>query len=110
MLNERELDTKSAGKYAWFAARDARQRSLAAQSHFPLAKQAEADRVKFVLELLYSGKVFDPTYRGEWISIKIENPRVRDRQQLASMEKEWDVRGYSKVSTPQGITYRIPKV
>ena len=50
---ETETQHKAAGNYAWFAAKDARQRSLANASHFTDVQKAKADRIKFALELVY---------------------------------------------------------
>ena len=108
-MQERELETKSAGYYAYAAARDARMRAAAMWSHYTEAERVRAERMKLALELCYSAKRFFVNPRGKFITIKIENPRVRDRANLDLLERDYEREGITKIVTPQGITYRIPK-
>lgn len=108
-MQERELETKNAGFYAYAAARDARMRAAAMWSHYTEAERARAERMKLGLELCYSAKRFFINPRGKFITIKIENPRVRDRVNLELLEADYEREGITKIVTPQGVTYRIPK-
>jgi hypothetical protein len=108
-MQERELDTPSAGFYAYAAARDAAQRSYAASTHYTEKQKIAAERMKLVLEMMYSARAFHVNYRDRFIAIKIDSPRVIDRANLATMETEWATAGVVKRATAQGIIYRIPK-
>lgn len=108
-MKERELETKSAGFYAYAAARDARMRAAAMWSHYTDAERVRAERMKLALELCYYAKRFYINPRGKFITIKIENPKIKDHRNLALLEADYEQEGITKVVTPQGITYRIPK-
>ena len=108
-MKERELETRNAGFYAYAAARDARMRATAMWSHYTEAERVRAERMKLALELCYSAKNFYINPRGRFISIKIDNPRVKDRSNLALLEQDYVEQGITKIVTVQGITYRIPK-
>jgi hypothetical protein len=108
-MQDRELETRSAGFYAYAAARDARMRAAAMWSHYTEAERVRAERMKLALELCYSAKNFYINPRAKFITIKVENPRVKDRRNLALLEEDYAVEGIAKVVTAQGITYRIPK-
>ena len=109
-MKERELETKSAGYYAYAAARDARMRAVAMWSTYTSAEQVRAERIKLGLEMVYSAKGIHINPRGKFIAIKVDRPQVRDRRNLALLEKDYDAIGITKVVTEQGITYRIPKI
>jgi hypothetical protein len=108
-MKERELETRNAGFYAYAAARDARMRATAMWSHYTEAERVRAERMKLALELCYSAKNFYINPRGKFITIKIDNPRVKDRSNLALLEQDYVEQGITKIVTAQGITYRIPK-
>ena len=108
-MQERELDTLSAGFYAYAAARDAAQRSYAASTHYTEQQKTRAERMKLVLELVYSAKAFHVNYRDRFIAIKLDRPTIRDRRNLAAIEADWAAAGIVKRTTAQGIIYRIPK-
>jgi len=107
-MQVRELETKNAGYYARAATINARVSSYAASTHYTQSQRTQAERVKIMLEEVYSGTVY-LNYRKKFIAIKIETPRVRNSKLLRELETEYTLRGYSKIQTAQGITYRIPK-
>lgn len=109
-MKEKELDTQSAGYYAFAAARDARMRATAMWSHYSDAERVRAERMKLGLELCYSAKGIYINPRNKFIAIKIDNPTVKDRKNLALLEQDYEAQGIAKVVTAQGITYRIAKV
>jgi hypothetical protein len=78
-------------------------------SHYTEAERVRAERMKLALELCYSAKNFYINPRGRFISIKIDNPRVKDRSNLVLLEQDYVEQGITKIVTVQGITYRIPK-
>jgi len=108
-MQERELETRNAGFYAYAAARDARMRAAAMWSHYTDAERVRAERMKLALELCYSAKRFFINPRGKFITIKVENPRVVDRRNLDLLEDDYELEGITKVATAQAVIYRIPK-
>ena len=108
-MQERELDTKGAGFYAYAAARDDRMRAAAMWSHYTEAERVRAERMKLALELCYSAKNFYINPRGKFITIKVENPRVKDRSNLELLEEDYAAQGIIKIVTAQAVIYRIPK-
>lgn len=108
-MKEKELDARPAGYFAYAAARDARVRTIAMWSHYKPEQQVEAERVKLGLELVYSFKNIYVNPRTKYITIKVENGRVKDAKGLKFLEEEWTAKGYTKVVTNQGVMYRIPK-
>lgn len=108
-MQERELESKNAGYFAYAAARDAAQRSYAASTHYTEKQKIAAERMKLVLEMMYSARAFHINYRDRFVAIKLDSPTVRDRANLAMMETEWAAAGVVKRATAQGIIYRIPK-
>jgi len=108
-MQERKLDTKSAGYYAYAAARDARMRAAAMWSHYTEAERVRAERMRLALELCYSAKGFYMNPRGKFITIKVDRPRVVDRINLELLEGDYEQQGITKVVTAQAVIYRIPK-
>jgi hypothetical protein len=108
-MKERELETKSAGYYAYAAARDARMRAAAQWSYYSEAERVRAERMKLALELCYSARAFYINPRDKFITIKIDRPRIRDRANLELLEADYEREGVVKIATAQGISYRIPK-
>lgn len=103
------IDTREAA-HKFFAYNDARMSSIAASTHYDQSQKLQAERMKFVLELVYAAKDMYVTFRKKFIAIKIDDARVRDKAKLAEFEAYWGDKGVIKVVTPQGVTYRIPKV
>jgi hypothetical protein len=108
-MQEREIETKNAGYFAYAAARDAAQRSYAASTHYTEKQKVAAERMRLVLEMMYSARAFHVNYRDRFVAIKLDRPTVRDRKNLAQFETEWAAAGVVKRTTAQGIIYRIPK-
>ncbi len=90
----------------WWAAQDARIRNIANKSHWGPQVQLKVEQMKMVLDCLYSGKIYE-AYRRKSVAIKIDQPRVKARSDLALMEAEWARQGITKTETPQGILYRV---
>jgi len=109
-MNARELDTKSAGYYAFAAARDASMRAIAMWSHYTEVERVRAERMKLGLELVYSAKGIYINPRGKFIAIKVDRAQVRDRKNLALLEADYDKADIKKAVSAQGVIYRIPKV
>jgi hypothetical protein len=108
-MNATELDTKAA-PFAWVAARDAAMKSYAASTLYTEAQKVRAERMKLGLEMVYSARSAFITYRKKFVTIKLDQARVRDRKTLALLEKDYTAQGdITKVVTDQGITYRIAR-
>ena len=108
-MKAQELETKSAGYYAYAAARDASMRAVAMWSHYTDRERVRAERIKIGLEMVYNAKGVHINPRGKFIAIKVDQARVRDRKMLALLEKDYELLSITKVVTEQGVTYRIPK-
>lgn len=109
-MQEREIESQSAGYYAYAAARNARMRAVAMWSHYTEAERIRAERMKLGLELVYSAKGVYINPRNKYITIKLDKPTVKDRKNLALLEQDYERDGVKKVVTAQGVIYRIPKV
>ena len=109
-MKAQELESKSAGYYAYAAARDASMRAIAMWSHYTDRERVRAERMKLGLEMVYNAKGIYVNPRGKFIAIKVDQPQVRDRKNLALLEKDYELLAITKVVTEQGITYRIPKI
>lgn len=108
-MKSRELDTEGAGRFAFAAARDAQFKSACEAQNYSQQQKIAAERMKYAMELCYSNKTIYITYRKKFITVKIEAAVVKDRKNLALLEKDYETAGYTKVVSTQGITYRIPK-
>ena len=104
---EKETNYKSAGKWAWFAERDARMRSAVNSSLFSDSQKLRAERVKLALELVYNSDFIKIEFRKKFISVKVQKPRVKDKKGLQLLDMCYKNEGYTKVLTAQGFTYRI---
>ena len=103
-----ELETKSAGRYAYFAAQDAAVKSYAASTHYNSQQKLNAERKKLVLEMAYYGEVH-VNYRKKFVALKVVNTNVQNRKLLAELEQDFAEQNIARVITAQGIVYRIPK-
>jgi len=106
---QKELEIKSAGFYAYAAARDARMRAAAMWSHYTEVERVRAERMKLALELCYAAKGFYINPRRKFITIKVDSPRVVDVSNLKLLEGDYEKQGITKVVTAQAVIYRIPK-
>lgn len=108
-MKELETEHKSAGKYSWFAERDARLRSVVNSSRFSDIQKLKAERVKLALEMCVFAKQVYIEYRQKFISVKVHKPGHIDRKTLDLFENDWKNDGIlgEKVNTKQGVTYRL---
>lgn len=98
---------EASNKYAAYM--NARVRSYAASTAYSDKQKIEAERMKVVLSIVYMFKDIYVTYRKKFITIKLDQARVSDRVSLSELEAEWMLKGITKVVSPQGVIYRIPK-
>ncbi len=87
---------------------DARMRNLAGKSHYSYSQQTRAERMRLVLEIVYTAKDIYINYRQRFIAVKVDGARVADKSSLSELEAEWALEGITKAVTAQGVVYRIP--
>jgi hypothetical protein len=102
-----ETEHVDAGRFAWFAARDAKMRSAINASRFTDKQKLRGEQIKLALSLLYSYKELTLDYTKRHIRVKVSNANIKDRKTLRERENEWAIEGIEKVLTNQGIIYRV---
>ncbi len=102
-----ETEHKSAGNFAWFAARDASMKSAVNASLHTDSQKLKAERVKLALELVYSCEEVTITNCKKWIRVKVHKAIVKDRKNLRLLESDWTAQGFTKVFTNQGVIYHV---
>ena len=107
MLQEKELNTKSAGQFAWAAARDAHRYSDECRMLYTNAQRARAESFHRMVDMAYTNVRRELTYRKSFVVVKIEKGQVRDRAYARMVEDEAAERGYVRTVTPQSVNYRI---
>jgi hypothetical protein len=107
-MQSRDLDTQQAPN-RWWAARDARMRSIAMASTWSQTKLIQAESIRQVIPLVYTCRDVYVNPRQKFITIKVENARVKDRQNLDLLEQEWEAKGIKKCESAQGVIYRVPR-
>ena len=68
--------------------------------------RARADSFIDCAAAAYTGVRKEPTFRKSWMAVKIEG-HVRDRIMARMLDEIAQERGYEKIRTEQGITYRL---
>ena len=109
-MQVRELDTAGAGVFAWAAAQNARMTSLANSTHFSDAQKLLAERMRLALEMVYSSRAVHLNYRKTQITLKVDQPTVRDRKMLKVLEADWTGLGVIKRVSAQGVNYAIARI
>lgn len=102
-----ETEHKSAGRYAFFAAKDASLKSAVNASRFTDTVKLRAERMKLALELVYSCEEVSITNNKTFIRVKVHKAEIRDRKNLRLLEADWNKEGTEKVFTKQGVIYRV---
>jgi hypothetical protein len=105
-----ELENRSAGFYAYAAALNARMTSMVNASHFSDAQRLQAERMKLALEMVYSARGVHLNYRKTQITLKVDQPTVRDRKMLRLLEQDWTGQGVTKRVSAQGVNYAIARI
>lgn len=90
----------------WWAAQDARMKSIANKSRYGSDIHRKVEAMKMVLDSLYQGKIYE-AYNPKRVSVKVDKPLVRDRVRLREMEEYWATQGITKTVTPNGLLYRV---
>lgn len=104
------LETKEAPSKLG-AIMDIKRRNELGWQTYSKARRKDAVAIRQELQDVYGAKIYEPNPRDSFIAIKVagERPRVKDRTGLALLESRLALEGISKVSTNQGIIYRIPR-
>lgn len=108
-MKEKELETRGAGNYAWAAAKDADRYSDECRMLYTGAQRARAETFMDLIKWAYGADTFYLTYRKGFVSIKLTAPIVRERKYAREIDAICEERGYEKVRTQQGLTFRIPR-
>lgn len=93
----------------WAASVDAVKRSSTEKLAYSDLQRLQAERMKIGLEMVYANDVYI-NYRKKFISVKIDQPAVKDLKNLRALEKQYEEAGIEKLISPQGVIYRIPKL
>jgi hypothetical protein len=109
-MQVRDLDTVGAGGFAWAAAQNARMTSLINSSQFSDAQKLLAERMRLALEMVYSARAVHLNYRKTQITLKVDQPTVRDRKMLKVLEADWTGLGVVKRVSAQGVNYAIARI
>ena len=109
-MKELELESKSAGHYAYAAVRDARIRSYANSTLYTDTQKVRAERMKGALELCYMHSGIHINYRQRFVAIKVDGAEIKRRQELRLLEQDWANEGITKRVSAQGVIYRIPRL
>lgn len=107
MLQERELKTRSAGGYGYAAAVDAGRYSDECRILYTPKQRAHVSVFGDILSLAYKSDETYITFRKKFVSLKLVNAQVSDTRMLKELDLLCAERGYEKISTEQGLTYRI---
>jgi hypothetical protein len=102
-----ETEHKSAGRFAFFAARDAAFKSAVNSSRFSNELKIKTERMKLVLEILYANDDITITYCKKWARVKVHNARPKDKKLIKEWDENWAIDNIVKVITDQGVIYRV---
>ncbi len=103
-LNYRDADDNKRG-----AALNAYYRNREMAATYSLSQQCLAQRALDLLDTAFAYAESYINYRKKFIAVKIEGAMKRDRRLAAEAVSILEDKGYSVVSTPQGIVVRIPR-
>ncbi len=101
-----DLDSK-ASMYPAFAAARARMENAVNSTHFTFEERHYAIVARDLLDEAYAFNEIYINYRKTCISIKMDNPIVRDRKMAKELDDIFEDRGIVKIHTPQGLLFRI---
>ncbi len=103
-LNYRDAEDNERG-----AALNAYYRDREMAATYSLSQQCLAQRALDLLDTAFAYAESYINYRKKFIAVKIEGAMKRDRRLAAEAVSILEDKGYSVVSTPQGIVVRIPR-
>ncbi len=103
----KETEHKDAGRFAWYAAKDASMKHAVNASRFSDTQKAKAERMKYALEMVYNCETVSITNCKKWIRVKVHKGTIKDRKMLILLEGDWALEGIEKVHTAQAIIYHV---
>jgi hypothetical protein len=103
-LNYRDADDNKRG-----AALNAFYRNREMAGTYTREQQCLAQRALDLLDTAYAYANSYINYRKKFMAVKIEGAMKRDKRLAAEAVSILEGKGYTVVSTPQGIVVRIPK-
>jgi hypothetical protein len=103
-----QLATEDAGKNRFGAVRNAELLNAQQQRTYSQAQQRQAVTARDLLDTAYNYSELYINYRKKFIAIKLEGAQARSAI-VKEVEALFAEQGYSRVDTPQGIIYRIPR-
>jgi hypothetical protein len=109
MLQTKDIETVSAGKYAYAAFLNAESTSRYWRATFTPKQQAQAETFADIVGLAYTN-VLKPTFRKTMATIKVNRGLMRDKQMIKEVMQICEERGYRVRSSAQGINFNIPKI
>jgi hypothetical protein len=108
-VEERKLNTKSAGRFAFAATRDAERQNNENASCYSSAERAAANTARDLLDLAYAYKGLHINYRKTFIAVKVDGPIARDKQTVRAVKETFAEKGYEVLVSKQGIIVRIKR-
>ena len=104
----KELETVSAGRFAYAAALDAQRQNTNNKSHYTSEEIQRAVTVRDLVDTAFSYTNLYINYRKRFIAVKAEGVRRKDAM-AAEVIKLFEANGYDVATTPQGLIVRIAK-
>ena len=102
----KDIDTKSAGKFAFAASMDAQRRNTNNKSLYSSAQIRQAVTVMDLIDTAFRCTELYINYRKTFISVKAENARARDGMAKTVIEL-FKNNGYKLKQSPQGLIVQL---
>ena len=106
MLQEKELNTLPAGRFAYAAAADANRYSDECRMRYSGAERARVETFVDLVNMAYAARVFT-NYRKKWVQIFLKDVVVRDRRWARELDLIIQERNYEKVRSDSGVSIRM---
>jgi len=108
-VEERKLNTRSAGRFAFAASLDAERRNNENASCYSSAERSAANTARDLLDMAYAYKGLHINYRKTFIAVKVDAPLVKDKLTVRAVKDVFKEKGYEVLVSPQGIVVRIKR-
>lgn len=103
-----ELDTHEASN-KFLAFLDARTKSKANETTFPIKTQTIGDELFSLVANTYDALNLYKTYRKKFLTVKVSNPRVKDYMWKEKLDNFVQANGIIPVHTNTGLIFRVMK-
>ena len=104
----KELETVSAGAFAYAAALDAQRQNTNNKSTYTAEQIRRAVTVRDLVDTAFSYTNLYINYRKRFIAVKAEGVRRKDAR-ASEVIKLFEANGYDVATTPQGLIVRIAR-